>query len=172
MHIKERQKIAEVVLIVLLVLVLALIVYMVVSMKKNGSQNTRTLTALHQYMNAIELARVEDIYPGKNSFACLGDYTDNLCWDKEGTGISEDATLNETLRKFLPLLPPGTIVEDVTDSALSREGYIYRTRQAGTGYEIQYVLKGRNQDCGFGEEVKVQVMKETQTLNTLCTIIH
>jgi hypothetical protein len=135
------------------------------------AQNTRTLSQLHQYMTALELYRSEkNIYPTTDSLVCLGDYGDDACWDEEGKGVREDFIFNDLLDGYLPILPAGKMVVDEDDASLSREGYVYLSKNSGKGYEIEYMLTGR-MHCGFGEDLSLTVFESTGS-NTLCSIVR
>lgn len=121
-------------------------------------------------MNALELVRADTgEYPGPDDlFVCLGDYADNACWDVYGTGVKENEEFQTALIKYIPLLSSGAMVEDKGDSKAGREGYIYKSFDNGNGYEIQYMLAGKDKNCALGEP-HTETLPETAA-NTLCRI--
>ncbi len=136
-----------------------------------GAYNTKTVTQLQQYVTALELIRSENAtYPVTEGTVCLGDYSDDLCWDKEGKGVKEVLSFNESMDNFVPLLSAGKIVVDENDSTNSREGYTYTSNNKGRGYVIQYALQGKNMRCGFGAELSLAVAEIQEGSITLCAI--
>jgi hypothetical protein len=137
------------------------------------ARNARTITQLQQYVTALELVRLEKgTYPVTEGFVCVGDYTDDLCWNERGRGVEENHVFNDMLDTYVPLLSSGLYVEDTKDPNEGREGYVYRSRQNGRGYEIQYLLIGKDKPCGFGQELTIDIVTSKDTTNTLCTIIR
>jgi hypothetical protein len=156
-------------------LVASLVVLMLEIFGEPGAQaqNARTLTQLQQYVTALELVRSENgLYPITHDFVCLGDYTDNTCWDKGGAGIKEDEMFNDALDAFVPILSAGRMVTDERNPDESREGYIYRSKSNGRGYEIQYLLVGKDKRCGFGADLSLDTIESRRNNNTFCAIIR
>ena len=172
MH-REKRKLLKVGL--LLILVVSITALFLSVLKNNPAQayNTRTITQLQQYIHALELVYLDDgQYPGDEEFVCLGDYSDDRCWENGGTGKSEDIEVNKKLSRYLPLLPAGNMVMSESFPDQSREGYIYRQLRGGNGYEIQYFLSGKDKNCGFGETISVSSESATHYENTWCHIIR
>jgi hypothetical protein len=135
--------------------------------------NARTIAQLQQYVTALELVRLEKgTYPITTEFICVGDYADDRCWDKNGEGVIEDPQFNDMLDAFIPLLSSGQLIKDEHNSENNREGYVYRSRLNGRGYEIQYLLIGKNRQCGFGQDLSISVSESRGQENTLCTILR
>ena len=135
------------------------------------AQNARTLSQLQQYLTALELVRLEKgSYPLAQEPVCLGDYIDDRCWDKGGQGVFEDAQFNDMLDTYVPILPAGQMIQDSRNPEHGREGYIYQSRMNGRGFQIQYVLVGKEMSCGFGEELSVEVQTLREQTNTFCTL--
>lgn len=171
----RQQKFIHIALILVLLCVFGIGLIVVMWGKTDAAYTARTIAQLRQYINAIELTYTDTReYPGTEEFACLGDYNDDRCWDRFGTGVKEDEALNAALLVYLRPLPAGPLIEDVLYGTSTREGYIYRTRREGQGYEIRYLLEGKDQDCGFGEELQNAVRGTTplEGETTLCTIIR
>jgi hypothetical protein len=167
----ERRTIIRIGLLALLVMSLVGLMVLLFGNPSPHASNARTLAQLQQYMNALELIRLEKgTYPITEGLVCLGDYNDNQCWDKEGRGVVEDRHMNDMLDTYVPILPAGPLISDTANPENGREGYVYRSERNGRSYEIQYMLTGKRTSCGFGEELALQVVKSKESAHTLCTL--
>lgn len=169
----QRRVIVRLGLSTLLIVSLVALMVKIFGEPAPSAYNARTLSQLHQYVNALELFRSEKgTYLITSQFVCLGDYADDACWDKRGRGVAEDVRFNDLLDNYVPLLSSGPMVDDETFPEEGREGYIYRSLKEGGGYEIQFVLAGRKKRCGFGSELSLSVIQSQKSQNTLCAIVR
>lgn len=167
----RQHKIISFGLMLVLIVLLSVLLLLLMADKPTNAMNTRTTTQLKQYIHALELIRLEKgVYPGPETFVCLGDYPDDACWHEQGTGHTEDPTLNEQLQKYIPILSAGPMIESDVAPEQSREGYIYRRVDDGRHFEIQYFLKGAEKSCGMGDAVTLETNKAIHQGNTWCHI--
>ncbi len=167
----QKRYIIRVGLSALLILALVILMLTIFGEPSREAYNTRTVAQLQQYVTALELIRLENnFYPITEGPVCLGDYSDNRCWDKEGVGVKESALFNDMMDNFVPLLSAGKMVVDERDSINNREGYTYQSKNRGSGYEIQYALQGKNMRCGFGSDLSLTVAEAPGDTITVCVI--
>lgn len=146
-----QQKIIRLGLMLVLIAALATLFGIALWHSAPDTADRRDVAHITAYLNALELARIDDgHYPGERRLVCLGDYADNACWDKGGTGVEESPQVNEVLARYLPSLPKGGMVESAVAAEEGREGYVYRAFANGTRYEINYLRAGEGADCMEG----------------------
>jgi len=143
--------IIELIVVIAIIAILAAIVMVNVVQYINKAKNAKILSDIDAYVKAAQLYKVEyDGYPKvpTGGWACLGEgYTGGVCYN--GT---EESTVNNDFKEFLPSLPHETVTGNLGTSIL--DTYYY----SGGGCNdsncktasFMWVLHGDKQSCGVG----------------------
>lgn len=140
----------ELLVVISIIGILSSVILASLSEARLKARNAKRLSDIKQYSLTVEMALDDNNEypdPGTVSWYCLGDYSDNACW-LNGTGFSENVTLNNILLNYFPSLP-------TTEGEVGLwEGYVYRC-MARTGgicnpISIRWFMEGTNQLCAGG----------------------
>lgn len=126
---------------------------------KIKANNVERLSDIAQYINVFELANTQESEysdPDDTDWHCLGDYTDDACW-QNGNSLSESATLNTNISRFTSQLPANNVLICGYAGSECYEGYIYKCTDRADDrcldFEVRWFIEGNNESCGIGSEI-------------------
>lgn len=156
-QVKDRHgfTLIELLIVVGIIGILSAIAIVSLSESREKGRNAARVSQINEYRKAFELYYSETgHYPmfgsGQTAVMCLGDYSDNRCW-QNGTSVSERGTFEAAIvPNYLRVMPAGESTLFGQGGSNTYEGMTYRHQNYGSGYTIQYFIEGNDQDCVLG----------------------
>ena len=139
----------ELLVVIAIIGVLASVVLASLNTARVKARNTSYLAQLDTYKKAINMYYTDHgSFPNSSGWDCLGSgYPDGgKCWT--GGGYTENTTLNNELKQYMPSLPAiGANLNEIPNST-TLVGAMYIKTSAG--FDLLLLLEGRGRTCGGG----------------------
>ena len=130
------------------------------------AENAEILSTVRQFQIALEQYHINNSqYPTSGGWACIGDYSDNRCWDNSAN-YNVQATFNATIAPYMDTTsfsPRET--RDISNGHI--EGVMYRLTNSGDGYDLVYALQT---DGRSGNLCPIGYRRHGNALHISCTI--
>lgn len=160
----------EVFVVLVVISVISVAAYVLLSGGQSSSRNVARAAQIKEYQKAFEYyysdnGRYPAIFGQESASMCLGDYSDDRCWQR-GESVGEQQSLFDALvPKYINKLPESETVIFGQNSETTYEGMVYRYQDFGSSYSILYFMDGNDEDCRLPGTENQNVGNDT-----LCTV--
>lgn len=142
----------EVFVVLVVISIISVAAFILLNDGRSNSSNVARATQVKEYQKAFEYYYSDNgRYPAvenmRSGSMCLGDYADDRCWQR-GESVSERQSLFDALvPKYMNKIPESETILFGQNSETTYEGIVYRYKDFGSNYSIEYFMSGQNEDC-------------------------
>lgn len=161
----------ELLVVIAIIGIIASIALISLEESRQKSRNASRVTQIKEYQKAFNLYFSDTgHYPmfgsGETATMCLGDYSDNSCWNN-GTGILERSAVADAITPhYMGRIPDGESIMFGEGNSTLYEGMIYTHQDFGKQYTIRYFMQGNDRSCILDGASATNVGSDT-----LCTLV-
>jgi len=133
----------ELLVVIAIIGILASVVLASLNSARSKAKNAAMFSNMDQFSKALELFFLENgLYPDADGWACVGAYSDGLCWGNGTPDHNVEAAFNASMAPYM------YIADMQVPTSANPEGSMYGDRNSRTAYELIFTLEGDNQSCG------------------------
>lgn len=153
--------IVELLIVIVIIAILAAITIVAYNGVQKRAENTKTITAANQTIKLLSMYKsLNGSYPSGFTYACVGDYPNNVCQSFTSTGTMEvgEQDAFKTAIATVGTMPQPSTVFSTTASGRTAAGVYYRANVQ----DVVYRLNGTDAECAAGGT------KTTDSPTTFC----